>query len=433
MKKIITILLLLSAIGVMGQQTEPVTLTVSGTGQTKDIAQKNALRKALEQSFGAFISSKTEILNDSLVREEIISVTNGYIIGYKILSELEIPGSGWATALSATVSVSKLTSYFENKGVEIEFKGNTFATNIKLQKLNEQAEYSVVYNLLDLGVFMLAKSVDFEISTSEPKFTGNEDLYNIQIKVDYKTNENRESYLTYFENTLSKLSMTETEINSYKSSVKPTYDIGINNGKKQNLYRLRNPESLRMIRGVFCVANAFLLDFGIYSEADTLFVKPIKGDIPGVNYKQYYRYSIATKPNEEPQETWYSLAYADNCHHYDRNSYNNLPIINFIPMQAETRCASRVYAMSTFLESFTSSLDYTYTGGSRRNNGSPKDNLNPVYIDYTYKPMGSWVINHSLSLKQMEKISKYKIVKHSPEFKQEVKNDTWLKWLYGIQ
>jgi hypothetical protein len=93
--------------------------------------------------------------------------------------------------------------------------------------------------------------------------------------------------------------------------------------------------------------------------------------------------------------------------------------------------------MRTFLESFTSSLDYTYTGGSRRNNGNPKDNLNPVYIDYTYKPTGSWVINHWLSLKQMEKISKYKIVKHSPEFKQEVKNhrnnDTWLKWLYGLQ
>ena len=91
--------------------------------------------------------------------------------------------------------------------------------------------------------------------------------------------------------------------------------------------------------------------------------------------------------------------------------------------------------MYTFLESITGSIDKTYTGGTRMN--GQYDNLEPLSIDYTYKPVGSWLINHRLSLKQMEKISKYKIVKHSPEFKQSIKNnrnnDTWLKGLYGIQ
>ena len=46
------------------QDDKTVTLTVSGTGKTLEEAKKNALRSAIEQAFGAFISSKTEILND---------------------------------------------------------------------------------------------------------------------------------------------------------------------------------------------------------------------------------------------------------------------------------------------------------------------------------------------------------------------------------
>jgi hypothetical protein len=41
-----------------------VTIIVSGSGKTQDDAKQNALRSAIEQAFGTFISAKTEILND---------------------------------------------------------------------------------------------------------------------------------------------------------------------------------------------------------------------------------------------------------------------------------------------------------------------------------------------------------------------------------
>ena len=44
------------------QEDKTVTLTVSGQGQTQDEAKQNALRNAIEQAFGTFISSNTEIL-----------------------------------------------------------------------------------------------------------------------------------------------------------------------------------------------------------------------------------------------------------------------------------------------------------------------------------------------------------------------------------
>jgi hypothetical protein len=61
-----------------------VTLVVSGSGKTQDEAKQNALRSAIEQAFGTFISSKTEILNDSLVKDEIVSVANGNIQKFEI-------------------------------------------------------------------------------------------------------------------------------------------------------------------------------------------------------------------------------------------------------------------------------------------------------------------------------------------------------------
>ena len=67
------------------------TLVVTGQGKTKDEAQQNALRSAIEQAFGTFISSKTELLNDELVSDEIVSLSNGNIQKFEILSELQIP------------------------------------------------------------------------------------------------------------------------------------------------------------------------------------------------------------------------------------------------------------------------------------------------------------------------------------------------------
>ena len=74
MKKIIFILALALSINAYAQDNKTVTLVVSGQGKTQDEAKQNALRSAIEQAFGTFISSKTEILNDELVKDEIVSV-----------------------------------------------------------------------------------------------------------------------------------------------------------------------------------------------------------------------------------------------------------------------------------------------------------------------------------------------------------------------
>lgn len=60
-----------------------VTLVTSGSGANEDEATRNALRNAIEQAFGTFVSSNTTVVNDELVNDAIASVSSGNIIEYK--------------------------------------------------------------------------------------------------------------------------------------------------------------------------------------------------------------------------------------------------------------------------------------------------------------------------------------------------------------
>lgn len=51
--------------------------------------------------------------------------------------------------LNATVSISKLTSFAQSKGVSIEINGGLFAANIIQQELNEKAELIALQNILN--------------------------------------------------------------------------------------------------------------------------------------------------------------------------------------------------------------------------------------------------------------------------------------------
>src|SRR5690606_40803599 len=113
----IIVIIFIAILPPLAVNDQTVTLTVTGQGQTIEEARQNALRSAIELKFGTFISSKTEIVNEDLVRDEIISVSSGNIQKYDILFEGEIPGIGYATTLTATVSVNKLTTFATNNGV----------------------------------------------------------------------------------------------------------------------------------------------------------------------------------------------------------------------------------------------------------------------------------------------------------------------------
>jgi hypothetical protein len=221
--------LTLSFINVNAQaENKNVTITTSGSGKTQDEAKQSALRSAIEQAFGTFISAKTEILNDQLMAEQIVSVSNGNIQSFEILNESQLPDGTWGVTLKTIVSVDKLTSFVQAKGITIEIKGGMFAFNIKQQLLNEEGEIKAVEELIGLLHEPMQISFDYVIKSSEPKSIDAESKnWEIPLEVSATCNKNIDFCANYFIKTLTALSLSSSEVETYKSLNKQVYPVSV--------------------------------------------------------------------------------------------------------------------------------------------------------------------------------------------------------------
>ncbi len=115
-------------------QPKEVSLVVTGEGATKEEATNNALRSAVEQAFGVFVSANTEILNDEIVKDEIATLSSGNVKSFEIISYSELPSGSKKIALNATVSIGHLIEYSKNHGSKAEFSGAVFGANMRLRE-----------------------------------------------------------------------------------------------------------------------------------------------------------------------------------------------------------------------------------------------------------------------------------------------------------
>jgi hypothetical protein len=216
---------LLSIAGVAQENT--VTLKTTGSAETKEKAVQYALRSAIEQAFGAFISSNTEILNDELVADEITSVASGNIEKYDILSEtVNEEGNSWFVTANVIVSVGKLTEFVQAKGVEVEVKGGLFAINIKQKQLNSDGEYKAILDMLKPFHEAMLNAYDYELEVGQPVAKDQENKnWEVTLKVLANANKNLESALQIIKSTLSSLSLTSEELVEYKKLNKDVFPV----------------------------------------------------------------------------------------------------------------------------------------------------------------------------------------------------------------
>ena len=223
-------------------------------GKTKDDAKQSALRNAIEQAFGTFISSKTDILNDELIKDEIVSVSNGNIQKFEVLTEGRLPDGNYYNTMKATVSVSKLTSFCESKGISVEFKGALFSFNIKQQKINEENELKAIQDMSFMLKKIIDKSFDFKISATQPvSINGSNDMWSIPIQIGVSVNNNFFQIPQILCRTLSGLSLSEKEAENYINLKKPIFTILIASPEYEDgqAYFLRNVHSVESLYSIF--------------------------------------------------------------------------------------------------------------------------------------------------------------------------------------
>lgn len=261
MRKIFLIIVLAINCFAFSQEDKTVTLTVSAQGQTISEAKQNALRDAIEQAFGTFISSNTEILNDELVKDEIVSVSNGNIQDYEVISEVQLPNGYYATTLKARVSVTKLTSFVESKGVSVEFKGGVFASNILIQELHKKNELKAINSIVPVLKEISRESFNYSINAENPYLKN--DSWRIPISVDVSVNSNFMNIPALLENTVKSLSMSSTEVENYTKLNIPVFPVTLLTLNAKGFYYLRNAKSVFQIIDFIYSLNSVIVDFKI--------------------------------------------------------------------------------------------------------------------------------------------------------------------------
>ena len=274
MKSRIKILLVLFSFAIFSSanaqdENKNVSITVSGSGKSLDDAKQSALRSAIEQAYGSFISIKTEIFNDQVVADQMSSVSSGNIQSYEMLNESQLPDGSWGVTLKALVSISKLTSFVEAKGIAIEIKDGMFALNIKQQLLNEQGEIKAVSEMVVLLHEPMQISFDYVIKSSEPKSLDAESKnWGIPLAVTATTNKNIDFCANYCIKTLAALSLSTEEVTSYKSLNKAVYPVKIIYNGVDKIFYLRKQSSINTLSTLTSQWEFYTRLFAVQSGMD---------------------------------------------------------------------------------------------------------------------------------------------------------------------
>lgn len=252
--------------------TDDVTLVVSGDGANKEEATNVALRSAIEQVYGTFVSANTSIVNDELTKDEIVTISSGNIKSYEEIESLSTDNKTIVT-LQATVSISKLVNYAKSKGASAEFAGSTFGMNMKMKELNRKNELAALDNLLVQVKAFLPSLFEREMVLAEPKLPDDDferlntldycterfyryakgdamvvkrkqetvrsqlaqwlksNSYLVTIKITYTANDNTKQLLEYILKTLNAISLSSEDLGEYqKDGLKwSTYNFMKNN------------------------------------------------------------------------------------------------------------------------------------------------------------------------------------------------------------
>ena len=243
----------------------------SGMGSSYEIARTNALRSAVENTFGAFISTETKIKNDILESDKTYSTTSGYIKRVQDISKSNI-GDEYSVTIEAVISPEKLSSFVKSKGIDVEYNGSLYASNLRIQKMNEYSEQNSVRILSEYAETVIPKCFDIEVTAKDPyKYPAE---WVIKIDIIAKANNNLNILLSHIDKTLRNISLNASDIETRRQMGMYPYGITIQLERNEALYNLRSNESRSFISDIF--AKMFieyfktlevLMDAGSYSKS----------------------------------------------------------------------------------------------------------------------------------------------------------------------
>lgn len=395
MKKVLFFFVAILFVTTSFAQVNEVTLTVIGTGPTEEKATLQALRSAIEQSFGAFVSANTTILNDRLVQDEIVSVSNGNVKEYQKLAVATLSNGQVSVSAKVTVSVNKLISYAKSKGSRAEFAGQTYAANVKLTKLRA-ASAEKAYSLMVQQLELLAKDMfDFELSIGDPELfkINGEKRYKFPCKIKIYSNIASTNFYNLYTSTINNLELSSNEIELFKKedikfgniNIHWRYDSSSNRNFQKSQYDIVDfykcwvpieyPQGVE--RKYLPIAQDKLNKYddrirsAIFNALKRYKINEINNPhnsyefIPNKNLNVCWGYNEQNinKLTYNGEKSWYSRKFQENVHYYDRGtSKRNIYKAYIFPLISRFSMTEKRTPMKLTKEQQKAIKKGTYTG-----------------------------------------------------------------------
>ena len=232
----------------------------------------------MEQTFGTFLSSVTHILNDSLVSDEIATVSSGNIESYKVLSSNYFEDGYWGVAVEAIISINSLKNFVVAKGYTLELNTSNFAHNMHQQKMNESGEILTIMETIGFLHNQMQKAYDYQLGLKNgtkhfESLDGSSDMFKLNMTVTAKPNKNFYQSIEYLLNILDGINMGHVEVEDYRELKKEVLPIYMkykneNGDIIEKNYKLRTRQSLESLSLFFNLFNFYSRLYQIESGID---------------------------------------------------------------------------------------------------------------------------------------------------------------------
>ena len=228
------------------QTNQIETVVALGTGANQADALYNAKLNAMDQIFGTFISTKTVISNDSIVMNNVISITNGQITNYEIL-KTDKTENGYIITIKVSTNLQNLVAFCKSIGVDSYIQGSMFSDILATKLKNKENEIKVLNSFLETFKKEIPTLFDYSIITSDPVKASNSDNFLIKINCEFVLNKNYNSILNVLIDLINQIGIKPTELPDFKKNNLDYLPIFLQSNEQTCYKYLRSKESQKII------------------------------------------------------------------------------------------------------------------------------------------------------------------------------------------
>ena len=148
------------------QKTKVVIAT--GVGETEHEAIKDAGRSAVKEAVGMFLVSETIVENDDLIKDEVLSVSDGFVSKFRTISKRKDEDGLVEVKATITVVIGKVASKLRGMNISMKDVGSEEFVAVELDKFSSAGEYRKMFDEVVVKPLYINDTYELEITDFKP-------------------------------------------------------------------------------------------------------------------------------------------------------------------------------------------------------------------------------------------------------------------------